>query len=84
MKIKERLTKWYASFRVKAGIIGQYLLARSQEMSGKRGLIQVMGGVSWASLDTSSKGELIMAATMIVLGLIQMLTSDEKLYGKKP
>jgi hypothetical protein len=73
MKIKERALK-----------VWHYLVARSGEMSSKRGLVQLLGGVSWAALDTSSKGELLAASAMILLGAVQILTPNEKLYGPNP
>jgi hypothetical protein len=71
MKLKERLKA-----------IGAYLLARSTEASTYRGLVMLVGAGSWAKLDGSNKGELIMAVCLMLAGAVQAAVPNAVLYKK--
>lgn len=73
MKIKEHaLAAW------------RYLLNRSTEPSTYRGLLLIVGAGSWAKLDGSNKGELIMSVCLIVAGAVQAALPQSTLYGPDP
>ncbi len=61
--------------------MGLYLLARLHEPSTYRGLILVVGAGSWAKLDSSNKGEVIMQACLLLAGLVQALVPQSTLYA---
>lgn len=57
-----------------------FLLARLQEPSAYRGFILFISAGSWAKLDGSSKGEVIMQSGLMLLGLIQIFLPQDVLY----
>ena len=62
----------------------RYLLARLTEASTYRGLILMVGAGSWAKLDGSNKGELIMSMCLILAGAVQAALPQSVLYGPDP
>ena len=62
----------------------RYLLNRATEPSTYRGLLLVVGAGSWAKLDGSNKGELIMSVCLIVAGVVQAALPQAVLYGPDP
>ena len=73
MKIKAHLARLWA-----------YLIARSTEASTYRGLVMLVGAGSWAKLDGSNKGELIMAVCLFIAGAVQAAVPNAVLYGPNP
>jgi hypothetical protein len=63
---------------------GAYLLARLQEPSTYRGLVLVIGAGSWAALDSSNRGELIMQGALLLAGVIQAVVPQSALYKVSP
>jgi hypothetical protein len=57
-----------------------YIIARTQEPSFYRGLMPMIGGASWASLDGSNKGELVAAGFMFLAGFAQAILPQDFLY----
>ncbi len=57
-----------------------YLLNRFNEPSTYRGLLLLVGAGSWAKLDGSNKGELIMAICLMVAGAVQAALPQSVLY----
>ena len=63
--------------------VGHYLIRRLNEPSTYRGLLLFIGAGSWAKLDGGNKGEIIMAACLMLAGAVQAAVPQNVLYKTK-
>lgn len=59
---------------------GRFLLSRLNEPSTYRGIVLMIGAGSWAALDSSNRGEIIMQTALLLAGMIQAALPQSVLY----